>query len=174
METSTRPVTTSAADVATLVMISRVAFTATFGPYHTLADLQDYLNDAYAPERLARELTAPTSRTFFLLAWGHPIGYLKLNWGPTQTEPNFPTALEVQRIYLLPAYQGHQRGDRLMNLALDYARRHGFPRVWLGVWQHNLPAQHFYRRWGFRPVATHRFTIGADLQTDDLLVKELE
>lgn len=173
MDTRICPVTTSPADLQALVMISRISFSATFGSHHSLQALLTYLNQAYAPAKLARELTRSTSRTFFLLAWGQPVGYLKLNWGPTQTEPNFPAALEVQRIYLLPAYQGQRLGDQLMRFALDYARHHGFHQVWLGVWQHNDRAQQFYRRWGFRPDATHQFTIGADSQTDDLLLKNI-
>ena len=39
-------------------------------------------------------------------------------------------------------------------------------RVWLGVWEHNERARHFYERYGFKKAGTHTFTIGPDQQTD--------
>ncbi len=173
IETRVRPVHPTARDLKTLQQIATESFTATFVPVNPPASVQRYVGDHYQLPQLEEELLAPSSATFFLEANGQPIGYLKLNWGPTQTEQNFPAALEIQRIYLLPRFWGRHLGERLMNYALNYARAHRFKQVWLGVWQKNRRAQRFYARFGFKPAATHQFIMGDHPQTDDLLLLDL-
>lgn len=168
-----RPVTTSQADLQTLQTVATTSFTATFGPHNSTESITTYVRDHYNLATLKAEVAAPTSATFFLELNGQVAGYLKLNWGPTQTEANFPEAMEIQRIYLLPIYWGQHLGGYLMEHALRYARDHHFHQVWLGVWQHNDRAQAFYARYGFKPVATHQFMMGDHLQVDDLLLAEV-
>lgn len=168
-----RPVTASHTDLTTLQAIAAESFTATFAPYNDVRSITEYVVNNYQLPTLQAEVTAPTSATFFLEGNGQPLGYLKLNWGPAQTEPNFPGAIEIQRIYLLPAVWGQGLGHHLMDFALTYARTHHFNQIWLGVWQKNERAQHFYARYGFQPVSTHCFWMGDHEQCDDLLLKEL-
>ena len=168
-----RPVQPTEHDLTILQAIATESFIATFSPYNSLRSVVEYASNNYNRPKLQAEVSAPTSRTFFLESNGQPIGYLKLNWGPTQTETNFPKAMEIQRIYLLPQYWGQHLGNYLMEYALGYAKGHGFKQVWLGVWQKNQRAQSFYHRYGFKSVGTHRFLMGDHYQCDDLLSKEI-
>ena len=169
-----RPVKPTERDLTTLQAIATESFMATFSPYNTLQSVVDYTSNNYNLSKLQAEVEAPTSRTFFLEGNGQPIGYLKLNWGPTQTESNFPAAMEIQRIYLLPRYWGEHLGNYLMEYALEYAKEHGFKQAWLGVWQKNQRAQGFYHRYGFKQAGTHEFYMGDHYQCDDLLLKEIQ
>lgn len=45
--------------------------------------------------------------------------------------------------------------------------------MWLGVYEKNINAQHFYKRHGFEGVSEHTFQVGSDPQTDWLLLKNL-
>jgi ribosomal protein S18 acetylase RimI-like enzyme len=41
------------------------------------------------------------------------------------------------------------------------------------VWEHNPRAQRFYRKQGFETVGTHRFVLGTDVQTDEVMTREI-
>ena len=45
--------------------------------------------------------------------------------------------------------------------------------MWLGVYEKNINAQHFYKRHGFKRVGQHVFQVGDDPQIDWLLLKKL-
>lgn len=153
-------------DVITLQKIATKSFTAMFGPYHNSQAVKAYTDEAYALPVLIDELSDPDSRTYFLQLDGVPIGYLKLNWRLSQTDQLFDNAMQLQRIYLLPEYWNRHLGQLLMEKALDEARKTGVKTVWLGVWEHNDRARHFYERYGFKKAGSHLFTIGPDQQTD--------
>ena len=45
--------------------------------------------------------------------------------------------------------------------------------VWLDVWEKNLRAIAFYRKWGFIEVGEQTFQLGDDLQQDLLMARAL-
>lgn len=158
-------------DLMTLQQLSRTTFTDTFAGANEVADLNDYLDQAYATAKLTAELTNPNSFFYFLKVAGATVGYLKLNVGAAQTEQVAENALEVERIYILPAYKRHGFGRQLIDQAEKQARQLGKTALWLGVWEHNEAARAFYGKIGFRQVGSHVFQLGADPQTDLILVK---
>jgi ribosomal protein S18 acetylase RimI-like enzyme len=56
-----------------------------------------------------------------------------------------------------------------MRACLDEARTRGCDVIWLDVWEHNLRARAFYRKWGFSEAGTQPFKLGDDMQTDLLM-----
>jgi ribosomal protein S18 acetylase RimI-like enzyme len=171
MDYQIRPVT--AADVAKLQEISRITFKDTFDPYTKPADMQKFLDEDYATDKLLDEINNPDSRFFFLIKVGEVAGYLKINEGAAQTEHLQENALEVERIYLLPQFQHQGLGNVLFDYALNIAKKEGKAYVWLGVYEHNINAQHFYKRHGFHKVSQHVYQVGSDPQIDWLLLKKL-
>ena len=84
-------------------------------------------------------------------------------------------AIELKRIYVLKEYHSKKVGAALMNFALQFAAEKNYEAVWLGVWEHNLKAQAFYKKWGFVDTgATHDFPIGDTPQMDNWLIKVIE
>jgi ribosomal protein S18 acetylase RimI-like enzyme len=81
--------------------------------------------------------------------------------------------IELQRLYIDTAYHGKQIGKNLMEKALIYARENRYDWIWLGVWERNFNAQHFYAKWGFEKFGEHVFQMGDDPQIDWLLKKKL-
>ena len=80
--------------------------------------------------------------------------------------------MEIRRIYASQYYLGKGVGKELMQAAISEAQQRGCDCLWLGVWEKNQRAIHFYKKWGFREVGTHTFSLGDDLQND--LIMELE
>lgn len=163
----------TAADVKELQAISRETFKDTFDKYTAAEDMKRFLAEDYATDKLLREIANPNSRFFFLMVEGHVAGYLKVNVGSAQTESLRDDAFELERIYLRRRYQHQGLGLVLLKLAEKLARQGHYDWIWLGVYEHNLNAQRFYKKDGFKRVGQHVFQVGGDPQTDYLLLKKL-
>lgn len=163
------------ADVLTLSAIARQTFYDTFNGTCTEEDMESFLNQFYNEEQLARELIDPETLCFFAEADGIAVAYLHFKEDYT----NFPAekkwkALELKRIYVLAAFHGKGIAQKLMDFMLDFAAEKKYEMIWLGVWEHNLRAQKFYKKYGFiNSGYTHDFPIGNTPQTDCWLWKFL-
>lgn len=49
-----------------------------------------------------------------------------------------------------------------------------FDWAWLGVWEGNVKAQGFYRKYGFEKFSEHSFKVGDKVDTDWLMRKALK
>lgn len=171
MDYTIKPITTS--DIEKLQKVSRETFKATFDPYTAPNDMVRFLEEDYETVKLVKEIENPNSRFYFLMVQNEIAGYLKINVGDAQTEHLRENALEVERIYLRSSFQHRGLGNVLLDFAEKTAREEGKDYMWLGVYEKNVPAQHFYKRHGFSKVSQHTFQVGSDPQTDWLLVKKL-
>ncbi|MBT8142646.1 MAG: GNAT family N-acetyltransferase [Gammaproteobacteria bacterium] len=160
-------------DLSTLQELGKRTFLETFGDSNSDADMQEYLSKAFTETTLKNEMLDPESKFFFAETDAETCGYLKINWGKAQTEESRKDALEIERIYVLSAYQGYKIGKQLFHYAIDLAKQREFSQVWLGVWEKNTKAIEFYKRQGFEIFDTHTFTLGSDAQTDYLMSKDL-
>jgi ribosomal protein S18 acetylase RimI-like enzyme len=61
----------------------------------------------------------------------------------------------------------------MMDWAIDRARARGASRLYLGVWRENHRAQRFYARNGFVKVGEYHFPVGAQLDEEDIIVRDL-
>lgn len=160
-------------DIPELVAISRETFAATFTDNTAPADMQDFLDTAYSPQKLTAELQTPGTTFWFILQDGAVAGYLKLNTGAAVSSDADPAGLELERIYIRNKYQHQGLGGQLFTHAEKIAQNANLASINLGVWEGNLNAQAFYKRLGFRKVGSHVFQVGSDPQTDWLLSKPL-
>lgn len=156
------------ADLLLLQALSRQTFVETFGAENTEEDMQKYLSVNLSLEQLKSEWILEGT-TFYLLGdekdW---IGYLKLNRGKSQTE-FFESTLEIERIYVLKAKQGKGWGYFMFQKALELAKDCQAEKLWLGVWENNHKAIHFYEKLGMTVFGKHNFQLGNDIQTDLLM-----
>ena len=168
------------ADIHQLHSIGRQTFAETFAASNTPENMAKYLEDGFSLEKLTAELTHPGSAFYFAMDGEKVIGYLKLNTGASQTEPNDDNSIEIERIYVLREYHGQKAGQLLYEKALEVAsrpRRDKLQRriayIWLGVWEENPRAIRFYQKNGFVAFGKHVFKLGDDEQTDVMMWKEL-
>lgn len=144
-----RQVTTDHQDLVTLQEIASESFADTFGPYTPDDDIKHFNQTYYSLPALLMGLKDPYSKTYFYMINGQAVAYIKLNVGPAQTEPDFDGAMEIQRIYVLPAFQKNHIGGKLMHFALEQAAKAHKKQIWLGCWEHNENAKGFYHHYGF-------------------------
>ena len=163
----------SISDLAQLQKIGKTTFAETFTEHNTKEDLDKYLEESFSNEKLSSELNNPHSSFYFAEIEDNVVGYLKINFGASQTELKDNEALEIERIYVLQAFHGKKLGQALYEKAISIAKEMKVSYVWLGVWEQNHRALQFYKKNGFVPFDTHIFKLGNDEQTDIMMKLEL-
>ena len=103
----------SLGDIARLQKIGRQTFYETFSEVNTEENMNKYLEEGFSREQLTIELSNTNSEFYFAEFEGKVIGYLKLNFGPSQTELKDEGALEIERIYVPKEFQGKKVGQLL-------------------------------------------------------------
>lgn len=164
----------SPSEVAALQALARQSFYESFKDQNTHEDMALYLEQHMSVGQFTQELSNPDSAFYFVQTEGKSIGYLKLNLGIAQTDLQEVDSLEIERIYLLAAYQGKGIGQQMIAKAIQIAQEKGLTSIWLGVWEKNHKAIRFYEKMGFSAFSRHTFILGEDLQWDILMRLEIE
>ena len=156
------------ADLELLVTLARGCYYEAFGPDRYPGNpIGAFMDEHVTVPVYAAEMT--DRRSSFWLAEsesGEAIGFLKLRRHAPPRRLQERNALELVRIYLLRRYTGQGYGQQLMQFCIDEARSLGCKAVYLGVWEHNLPALAFYHKQGFTPFGWHVFPFGGQRQRD--------
>lgn len=160
-------------DLEELQKIGRLTFYETFASGNTEENMNKYLDEAFSFTKLTTELSDNNAEFYFATLDNKVIGYLKLNFGQSQTELQDNKAVEIERIYVLKEYHGKGVGQLLLRQAIKIARQKNAGYVWLGVWEENPRAINFYKKNGFVEFDKHIFKLGNDEQTDIMMKLKL-
>ncbi|MCA2242925.1 GNAT family N-acetyltransferase [Mycobacterium sp. WUMAC-067] len=170
MESLIRTVQVSAAGSADAVELASVAaqtFPLACPPGAAQENIAAFVDANLSAERFADYLADPHRAVLAAARDGRIIGYAML------IRDSGADAAELSKIYVLPEYHGGGVSTALMDRALATAGEWGARRVWLGVNRANQRAQRFYAKSGFRISGTRTFQLGADLEHDYVMVREL-
>jgi ribosomal protein S18 acetylase RimI-like enzyme len=161
------------ADALLLAELGARTFYESFAADNNPEDISTYLDASFGPEKQAAELAE--FGAIFLIAEIDDIavGYAQLRRGETPDCVSGRGLIELARIYASQAYLGLGVGNALMRACIDEALRAGHQTMWLGVWERNVRAQGFYRKWNFSIVGEHIFQLGSDPQRDLLMERAL-
>jgi ribosomal protein S18 acetylase RimI-like enzyme len=153
-------------DVLLLQIIGRQTFFETFAEENTPENMNKYLEEEFSINKLIGELEDKNVQFYIASFENKFIGYLKLNFGLSQKEIKENNAVEIERIYVLKEFHGKKIGQLLFEKAVKIALEKKADFIWLGVWEKNHRAIHFYKKNGFVEFDKHIFKLGEDLQTD--------
>lgn len=120
----------------------------------------------YTPASLARQMTEQGHTFLLVYVEDQPGGYASFS---AQPEAGF---YKLQKIYVLPTYQGRGLGQRLIRAVETAVRAAGGHTLDLNVNRHN-PAQAFYEHLGFRQHCQQDVAIGPYWMNDYVMRKEL-
>lgn len=160
-------------DIEKLKEIGKLTFAETFSSENSEEDMREYLEEGFSTEKLNTELTNQNAEFYFAELDGKTIGYLKVNYGESQTEIKDKNSLEIERIYVLKEFHGKKVGQILYDKAIELAKKRNVDYVWLGVWEQNPRAIRFYEKNGFVAFDKHIFKLGNDEQTDIMMKLKL-
>lgn len=160
-------------DLKALQKIGKQTFADAFASQNAKDNMERYLESSFSKEKIRTELLDKNSEFYFAKMDQNIVGYLKVNYGDSQTEFQDKNALEIERIYVIQEFLGKKIGQILYDKAIEIAKKRNSDYVWLGVWEENPRAIRFYEKNGFIKFDEHSFNLGGDAQTDILMKKEL-
>ncbi|MEF2966264.1 GNAT family N-acetyltransferase [Paenibacillus sp. M1] len=153
--------------------ISIETFNETFRAQNSPENMKAYLERAFDSAQLEKELSEIASEFYFIYFNAELAGYLKVNMNEAQSENMGDASLEVERIYIRSEFQGNGLGKYLIDKAMEIAIGQNKKRIWLGVWEKNENAIHFYKKMGFVQTGAHSFYMGDEAQIDYIMTKTL-
>lgn len=156
-------------EIGQLQEIGKQTFSETFAADNSEENMKAYLENGFSIDKLKSEVNDPDSEFYFAVIDEKITGYLKINFGQTQTEIRDSNSLEIERIYVLKEFHGKKVGQKLYEKAMEIAKQKNVDYVWLGVWEKNARAIRFYEKNGFVAFDKHVFRLGNDEQTDIMM-----
>jgi GNAT superfamily N-acetyltransferase len=161
------------ADAAPLAAFAARLFAATFGHGTPPDDMAAHLARSYGPLQQARELASPEIVTLVAERDGMLTAFAQLRRSTPPPPVRVPGAIELWRFYVDTPWHGTGLAQALMRQVRAEGEALGASALWLSVWELNSRARTFYARSGFADAGTHPFVVGADTQTDWIMVAQL-
>jgi diamine N-acetyltransferase len=160
-------------DAPALAVLARRTFEDTFARDNRPEDIAQFVTKSFGEAQQRAEIADPEARTLFAELASGLVAFAQLRRQsppePSRSEP----AVELQRFYVDHAWIGQGLAHRLMQRTLEEAVAMGAGVIWLGVWERNPRAIAFYKKEGFVDVGSHIFQLGADAQTDRVMLRQL-
>lgn len=144
--------------------MAAIVFPATYSEILTQEQLDYMMKWMYAPESICRQIETDHHVYFIAYKDEEPCGYVSVEQQDTDL-------FHLQKIYVLPKFQGHRIGNFLFQSAVDYIKEvHPSPCLMeLNVNRHNK-ALHFYERMGMRKLREGDFHIGNGFYMNDYIM----
>ena len=161
-------------NVENLLILAIKIFKETFESQNNPDDFKKYLDEAFNLEQFKKEFNEAGSQFFEVVEDEVLIGYARIRENKEADLFLGKSHVELQRIYIDAPWQGKGIASQLLKACEDHAQNSGKEWIWLGVWEHNPKAQHFYKKYGYEKFSEHQFMVGNDEQTDWLMRKRLK
>ena len=110
-------------EILQLQKIGRQTFYETFSESNTEENMKSYLENGFSIDKITAELNDENAEFYFAKIENNVIGYLKINFGASQTELKDDKAIEIERIYVLKEYHGQKVGQILYDKAIEIAQQ---------------------------------------------------
>lgn len=172
------PATADSVDVDELAGLAAQTFPLACPPSVTAENIAAFVDTHLSAVRFSEYLADP-NRVLLTATHGARIaGYAMLVRGviddpDVQRAVRIRPAVELSKMYVLPDHHGSRVSATLMDAALAAATEMGGRCVWLGVNRQNQRAQRFYAKHGFIVNGTRTFQVGANLEHDYVMAREL-
>lgn len=160
------------ADAAPLAQFAAQAFADTFGPDNRPEDIAAHLARSFSAAQQQRELADPECVTLVIDGPDGIAAYAQVRCATPPPCVRTEAPVELYRFYVDRRWQGQGVAQRLMEAVHAAATELGGRSIWLGVWERNPRAIAFYAKSGYRDVGSAPFMLGADRQTDRVMVAQ--
>ncbi len=157
-------ITADPSNAATISSIGKKAFRETFGHlFNSKSELFDYLEYTYDPVKISRSLRKDGNVHFLAYLNNNPAGFAKVKRFSLNPQIESVSQMELQKIYVLPEYQGSGIGQSLMYEVLKLSKEINPDYIWLDTHISNERAIGFYEKNGFVKSGKYFFTIGTQV-----------
>lgn len=161
------------ADLSKLRELAIRVFTVTFEKDNKPEDFKAFMDEAYSETKMRSEFSEPGAVYLVAVDGENFAGYARVRENNEVDAHLGANHLELQRLYADVHYQGRGVAKALMDACEKIALNRNKEWIWLGVWEHNPKAIHFYQKHGYERFSQHSFMLGSDKQTDLLMKKKV-
>jgi len=158
-------------DARQLSQFAEMTFRDTFGAMNTGEDMDLHCRASYSEAIQAGEISSPDMVTLLSEEGERLVGFAQLRWDGAPDCVLAKSPGEIQRLYVADDWHGKGIAQDLMNACIAEMKAQGSDVAWLGVWERNLRAISFYRKFEFVEVGDHAFPLGGDPQRDIVMVR---
>lgn len=158
-----------ASDAAALAAFGERTFRQTFGAQNRAEDMAAYTRKTYGEAQQRAEIEDGNAVTLLVEADAELIAFAQLRRSGSRFGD-----IELARFYVGQEWHGRGVAQALIDAVFEAARELSGSQIWLSVWEHNPRGIAFYRKCGFVDAGTQPFVVGNDVQTDRIMVRELE
>ena len=152
-----------------IAALARETFLQTYGGTSIEEHLAGYVDRHFTEPAIRAELDTP-GFLFLTARVGNTLaGYAKLRRDRQPRGITETRCLQLERIYILKAFQARGIGQRLIENIRHMARTAGDRVLWLQVWQQNDQALAFYHKAGFTICDTAEFHLGTIVTQDYIM-----
>ncbi|QKX06496.1 GNAT family N-acetyltransferase [Aquimarina sp. TRL1] len=128
------------------------------------AILDDYLKTAFSKEKITKSVAKEENNYWVVYIENQLISYAKVKTTSPSVFIDEKTGVgKLQRIYVSPDSIAQGIGGKLHQFILDELQQEGLTKVWLSVLKINTKAIRFYKKYQYRIIGEHLFTIGDEV-----------
>lgn len=155
-------------DIETIQGMAQIVFRKTYADIITPEQMEYMMEWMYSSESLAKQVDAPGKAFFIAELENVPCGYVSVEYEKTMNDGR--KLFHLQKIYVLPDFQGKGLGRELFNHAVAYLEDSCSEpfRIELNVNRDNK-AVHFYEHMGMRKDRQGDFPIGLGFYMNDYI-----
>jgi ribosomal protein S18 acetylase RimI-like enzyme len=161
-------------DALALSVLAEATFRAAFTESNTAADMQLHCAANYGQALQLAEIRDSSRETWVAELGSRLVAYVQLRLDAASPVISGERPVEIQRFYVDASHHGAGLAHRLMAHVLARADAAGYAVLWLGVWERNVRALAFYKKWGFEVVGEYTFKVGDDPQRDLLIRRDVQ
>ena len=156
-------------DIPLINEMAWIVFPHTYKELLSPGQIEFMMDWMYSPANLKKQMTEDGHTYFIAYEENEPAGYLSI-------QPEGEHTYHLQKIYVLPSFQGKKLGKQLFNHAIEAIKGlHPEPcEMRLNVNRYNTKAVDFYFRMGMKKVFEGDFDIGHGyLMTDYIMALDI-
>src|SRR4051812_49015313 len=122
--------TADSRDAAALAELGRQTFHDTFAEHNKPEDMDAYMREAFAVERLTSELQQPGAVYLVAETPQNVVGFAKVALSETPACVTVPSPLRLVKLYVSSEAVGSGVGAALMRSSIEWARNSGYDSLW--------------------------------------------
>lgn len=137
-------------DLQLLHAICCDAYSQNFAHHWEEGGLENYLGDVFGTERLRTDLLNNSIQYYAAFIENRSVAFMKLYLTSNLPGLNADEGVELDKVYILPAFKGKRIGKALLDKAIETAQINKKRIFWLCVIDTNTEAISFYEKTGFK------------------------
>ena len=156
-------------DIPLINRLAWIVFPHTYKELLSPGQIDFMMDWMYSPTNLHKQMTEDGHIYYLAFQGDEPAGYLSI-------QPEGEHVYHLQKIYVLPSYQGKKLGKLLFQQAIDGIKElQPAPcQIRLNVNRYNTKAVEFYQRMGMKKIFEGDFDIGHGyLMTDYIMALDI-